>query len=40
MSFADLLRVPPGTPPDLEAIDTRATPNFDGTGQVIVSQHG
>jgi len=29
MSFADLLRVPPGTTPDLEAIDTRATPSSD-----------
>ena len=30
MSFADLLRVEPGTTPDLEAIDPRATPGFDG----------
>jgi len=30
MSFADSLRVTPGTTPDLEAIDTRATPSFDG----------
>ena len=30
MSFADLLRVVPGTTPDLAEIDTRATPSFDG----------
>ncbi|MCC6618232.1 MAG: polyphosphate kinase 2 family protein [Chloroflexi bacterium] len=30
MSFADLLRVTPGTTPDLEAIDPDGTPGFDG----------
>jgi PPK2 family polyphosphate:nucleotide phosphotransferase len=30
MSIAELLRVPPGTRPDLAAIDPRATPGFDG----------
>jgi PPK2 family polyphosphate:nucleotide phosphotransferase len=30
MSFSDLLRVAPGSTPDLGAIDTRATPGFDG----------
>ena len=30
MSIADLLRVAPGTTPDLAAIDPRATPGFDG----------
>ena len=29
-SFADLLRIEPGTRPDLAAIDPRATPGFDG----------
>jgi len=30
MTFSDLLRVPPGTTPDLAAIDAAATPGFDG----------
>ena len=30
MSFDDLLRVAPGTTPDLAAIDAAATPGFDG----------
>lgn len=30
MSFADLLCVAPGTFPDLAAIDTNATPSFEG----------
>ena len=30
MSFSDLLRVEPGTRPDLAAIDPRGTPGFDG----------
>jgi PPK2 family polyphosphate:nucleotide phosphotransferase len=30
MSFADLLRVAPGTTPDLSAIDTASTPGFEG----------
>lgn len=30
MSFTDLLRVAPGTVPDLGAIDTRGTPGFEG----------
>jgi PPK2 family polyphosphate:nucleotide phosphotransferase len=30
MSFADLLRVEPGTTPDLEAIEPRSTPGFEG----------
>ena len=30
MTFADLLRVGPGTRPDLGTIDPRGTPNFDG----------
>jgi len=30
MTFADLLRVAPGSTPDLAAIDTRATPGFEG----------
>ena len=30
MSFSDLLRVAPGTRPDLDAIDPRGTPGFDG----------
>lgn len=30
MSFTDLLRVVPGTTPDLTAIDPRGTPGFDG----------
>jgi len=30
VSFADLLRVAPGTAPDLAAIDTSGTPGFDG----------
>ena len=30
MSFADLLRVAPGTTPDLDAIDPDSTPGFEG----------
>ena len=30
MSFADLLRVAPGSRPDLAAIDPAGTPGFDG----------
>ena len=30
MSFTELLRVAPGTTPDLKAIDTSATPGFEG----------
>ena len=30
MSYAELLRVAPGSRPDLAAIDTHATPGFDG----------
>jgi PPK2 family polyphosphate:nucleotide phosphotransferase len=30
MSFADLLRVQPGSRPELASVDTRATPGFDG----------
>jgi len=30
MSFVDLLRVAPGTTPDLAAIDTASTPGFEG----------
>jgi PPK2 family polyphosphate:nucleotide phosphotransferase len=30
MSYGDLLRVAPGSRPDLAAIDTHATPGFDG----------
>ena len=30
MSFSDLLRVAPGSTPDLEAIDPDGTPGFDG----------
>lgn len=30
MSFADLLRVPPGTRPDLAAVDPAGTPGFEG----------
>jgi polyphosphate kinase 2 (PPK2 family) len=30
VSLADLLRVEPGTKPDLHAIDTNGTPGFDG----------
>jgi len=30
MTFADLLRVRPGTRPDLDSIDPRGTPGFDG----------
>ena len=33
MTFADLLRVRPGTRPDLAAIDPRSTPGFDGDKQ-------
>ena len=30
MSFADLLRVAPGTHPDLAAVDPAGTPGFEG----------
>ncbi len=30
MTFSDLLRVTPGSTPDLEAIDPDGTPGFDG----------
>jgi hypothetical protein len=30
MTFGDLLRVAPGSTPDLEAIETDATPGFEG----------
>lgn len=30
MTFSDLLRVVPGSPPDLASIDTSSTPGFDG----------
>lgn len=38
MTFTDLLRVVPGTTPDLAAIDPRSTPGFDGDKTAARSQ--